>query len=90
MERKWKRNTIYIGARRKSKKTMDVVGQGLFSTAESLERLVDVLASKRSAEPVANDSAQRDFVTELRQNFNELSALISDLKKMMAALLEKQ
>lgn len=38
--------------------------------AESVERLVSVLTSNRSAEHVANDSAQHNDVTELRQDFN--------------------
>lgn len=66
---------------------MEMVGQDIESMAESVKRLVDVLALNSFAELVANDSAQHNDVTELRQDFNELTALLLDLKKMMGSLL---
>lgn len=66
---------------------MDIECQILNSMAESLDQLVDVLASNRSTERVANDSAQHNDVSVLRKDFNELTASISDFKKIMATLL---
>lgn len=55
-----------------------------------MEHLVDVLALKRFSEGVAIDSAQHDNVKKLRQGFNEPTASMLDLKKIMATLIERK